>query len=60
MRRRLLRECKKAGTQKVWAMENDVSETHVCDVIKGKRGPGRKILEALGLRKREPEYEEVE
>jgi hypothetical protein len=44
--------CDQAGSQRAWASQNDISPAHVNDVLKGHRGPGAKILKALGLIKR--------
>ena len=40
------------GSQKNWATHHDVSPQHVCDVLAGNRGPGPKILAALGFEER--------
>lgn len=48
--RELLRTaCQKAGGQKHWAKEADLSAQFVGDVLKGKRAPGPRMLSALGL-----------
>lgn len=50
--RDLLREaCIDAGSQRAWATEHGVSPVYVSDVLSGRREPGEKILDALGLRK---------
>lgn len=48
--RRLLDEmADKAGNQKRLAAQLDVSESYLSDVMTGRREPGEKLLEALGL-----------
>jgi len=37
------------GTAKRWAQFNNVSAAYVCDVLAGRRDPGEKILDALGI-----------
>ena len=37
------------GNQSQWAKEHDVSPAYVSDVLAGRRDPGKKILDALGL-----------
>lgn len=39
------------GNQKIYAERIGASSTYVSDVLKKKREPGEKILEALGLEK---------
>jgi hypothetical protein len=51
VRAKLLRACEQAGSQKSWAEKNGVSAVYVCDVLQGRRGPGGKILAALGCRR---------
>lgn len=41
-----------AGTQSAYAEQIGVSEQYVSDVLRGARRPGRRILQALRLRKR--------
>lgn len=36
-------------TQAAWAKANGISPAYVSDVIAGRREPGQKILDALGL-----------
>ena len=48
---RLSKACKTAGSQREWAKTNNLSPAYVNDVLKGKRGPGQSILDALGLTK---------
>lgn len=45
----LRRECDKAGGQAAWAVAHAVSAAYVSDVLQGRREPGRKILDALGV-----------
>jgi len=49
---RLLREVERYGNQKKTAEALGISEQFLTDVLKGRRGPGPKLLEALGLKKR--------
>lgn len=41
-----------AGTQSAYAEQIGASEQYVSDVLRGARRPGRRILQALRLRKR--------
>lgn len=54
---RLTKACEIAGSQREWAKTHNLSPAYVSDVLKGKRGPGQSILDALGLVKR-VEYHE--
>lgn len=45
-----------AGGQKAWAGANAVSETTVCEVLRGTRQPGPRVLGPLGLLRMEPAY----
>ena len=47
----LRKACDKAGSQRKWALEHDMSPAHVNDVLKGHRGAGKKILDALGYKR---------
>lgn len=50
--RDLLRQaCDASGSQQAWAQEHGVSPQYVGDVLLGRREPGDKILDGLGLRK---------
>ncbi|WP_024351049.1 hypothetical protein [Aurantimonas coralicida] len=50
--RNLLRQaCADAGSQQSWAREHGVSPQYVGDVILGRRDPGDRILDGLGLRR---------
>lgn len=40
-----------AGNQKAAAKRLGVSEQYLCDVLKGRREPGKKLLNALGYRR---------
>jgi transcriptional regulator with XRE-family HTH domain len=47
-----LREAvKKAGTQTAFAKRHSISIAYINDVLQGRRDPGDKILEALGIEK---------
>jgi hypothetical protein len=41
----------RAGTMRAAALEMGVSLSYISDVLAGKRLPGKKVLNALGLRK---------
>jgi hypothetical protein len=56
IRKRLRLACKEAGSQKLWARANGVSESYVSDVLLGRRMPGKKILAPLGFEKGEAEF----
>ena len=45
-------ECEKAGGQKDWAEQAQVSVQYVSDVIHNRRKPGKAIYKALGYEKR--------
>ena len=44
-------DIKRAGSQMSWATRKNISFGYVNDVLRGKRDPGWKILEALDLEK---------
>ncbi|QSJ18976.1 hypothetical protein JYQ62_09660 [Nostoc sp. UHCC 0702] len=44
-------ESKYAGLQVAFAQDNELSATYVSDVLKARREPGKKILEAVGVEK---------
>ena len=46
---KLHRYIRDAGSQKAAAIQLGISDAYLCDVKKGRRGPGVKILTALGL-----------
>lgn len=48
-KKRLLQAIKKAGSQKAFAAEHNISEAYVSDIINDRRGFGDKILKILGL-----------
>jgi DNA-binding transcriptional regulator YdaS (Cro superfamily) len=50
---------KRAGSQRLAAQQLGVSDAYLCDVKKGRRDPGPKLLTALGLR-RVVEYERAQ
>ena len=41
--------CVKAGSQTAWATERGIATAYVSDVLKGRREPGAKLLDALGI-----------
>ena len=45
----LLAACDAAGSQVAWARQWGISTGYVNDVLKGRKLPGPKILQALGL-----------
>ena len=49
VRRLLGRECKKLGSIRAWAEEHGFSAMFVSDVINGRRAPGKRMLDILGL-----------
>jgi len=49
---RLRREIKRHGNQKRTAKALGISEQFLTDVLKGRRGPGKQLLSALGMEKR--------
>ena len=49
VRNKLLWECHHNGGRSAWASANGVSPQCVCDVLMGRREPGKAILRALGL-----------
>jgi hypothetical protein len=49
---KLLREIQKYGTQKATAEALGISEQFLTDVLKGRRGPGPRLLKAMGLERR--------
>lgn len=44
----LKKACYDSGSQKAWAEKHNISTAYVCDVLKGHRDIGEKILDALG------------
>jgi hypothetical protein len=44
-------ESRYAGLQVAFAQDNEMSATYVSDVLKGRREPGKKIIEAVGVEK---------
>jgi hypothetical protein len=40
---------KYAGLQAAFAQDNDLSAAYVNDVLRGRREPGKKILDAVGV-----------
>lgn len=49
--RKLLQKRVDESTQRAVADDLELSEQYVCDVLKGRREPGRKMLRALGIRR---------
>jgi hypothetical protein len=49
LRMLLRRRCDKAGSVRAWALKHGVSPVYVGNVLAGKRGPGKALLDALGL-----------
>jgi hypothetical protein len=44
-------DSKYAGLQKGFADDNDLSAAYVNDVLRGRREPGKKMLDAVGVKK---------
>lgn len=49
--RRLRKLCAQSSQRNV-ADEMQISEQYLCDVLKGRRNPGPRILQALGLERK--------
>ena len=49
VRDRMRQACQKAGSAKAWADMHGISPSYLNDALGGRRTPGAKILEALGL-----------
>ena len=49
LRALLRRRCDEAGSVRAWALKHGVSPVYVGHVLAGKRGPGKALLDALGL-----------
>lgn len=47
--RKLIAKRLRGTTQRALAAELGVSAAYICDILKGKRNPGDKILRPLGL-----------
>jgi len=58
-RKHLTKQIELAGSQKEWAASAGISGAYVCDVLQGRRGMGKSILRALGL-KMVPTYERID
>lgn len=54
---RLRTACKSVGGQKVWAVRNGMSFSHLSDVINYRRPPGDLVLRSLNLQRAELTYE---
>lgn len=50
VRKMLADQCDAAGGQQAWAKRYGLSESYVCDAIRGRRALGRKLIDALRLR----------
>lgn len=48
---RMQREVAKAGSQKAYASVLGISEQYLCDILRGRRELGEKVLKALKVRK---------
>lgn len=51
LRIKLRKACEAAGSQKVWAEQNDLSPQYVTDALLGRRGIGDGIAHRLGYEK---------
>lgn len=49
VRETLAYACGRAGSAINWAGDHKISAAYVSDVINGRKEPGKKILDALGL-----------
>ncbi len=56
----LRREVLKAGGPRRWAEEHGLAYSYVYDVMAERRNPGKKLLAALGKRKAEQMYENMD
>ena len=56
----LRRECGNAASGKRWAEEHGLAFSYVYDVLAKRRKPGKKLLTALGKRKAEQMYEDMD
>lgn len=45
----LSKQIEEAGSQARWCVDNQVSTAYLSDVLNGRREPGKKILDVLGL-----------
>ena len=46
----LKKACEKAGGQRAWARQHDVSPAYVCETLAERREIGEKILKVLGYK----------
>lgn len=49
VRERLTKVTNSAGGKSAWGRQHGISPAYISDVIGGRRDPGEKILQALGL-----------
>jgi hypothetical protein len=49
VRKLLKRECDKSGSQRKWALENNISHPFVARIINGDKEPSDRIAALLGL-----------
>ena len=47
----LKKRCEEVGSQRAFALDNDISPQYITDVLRQKREPGQMVLAALGLEK---------
>lgn len=47
--KKLRMECRREGGQKAWAKKHNISTSYVQDILASRRGPGRKVQDALGF-----------
>lgn len=50
VRKLLLKKIRYAGSQTEFASQNKMSVTYVNDILHGRKGPGPRMLKALGLK----------
>jgi hypothetical protein len=51
MRSALAKACQEAGSQRQWALDHDLSEQYVSDILSGRRDVSEKVAAALGWRR---------
>ena len=49
VKRLLAREIRKSGSAKAWCAQHNLSPGFVSEVLNDSRGPGKKLLDILGL-----------
>lgn len=49
VRKALANDVARFDSQAQWCIENQISTAYLSDVLKGRRDPGKKILDVLGM-----------